>query len=199
MTSGEVRPATDDHPTDWRALLSVFITKGKTHMASAKAVSEEAPDPKNVAVDDSAPEGFESIGRPEIDGWYKNVKDTIVKGQICGHMTVRSKKPGEGPRDVVLVKLAAPCKGYQKGDDTGKVLPVGSVLAVGISFGLQGLLNYVEHSGYCWFKALGKKDIGGGQTVAKFDVKVKGKKAPLIRSQVAEASSDVGDDDDIPF
>jgi hypothetical protein len=142
-----------------------------------------------------APEGFDVGGTPEVDGWYKPEIGSIVHGKIVGHMSL----PGEnGRREVILIKLRTPCKGYQKGDDTGKELSKGDVLGLGVSYDIRDALKYVENRGEVYIVPREKKKLGGKKTMWKFDQAYKGIKAT---PPVLETSTDsgTGDDDDIPF
>jgi hypothetical protein len=107
----------------------------------------------------------------------------------------------------VLIRLSAPTKHYPSGrpdpDAPGsggpaERLEVGQICALGVSHQLRGLLEYVEHQGRVWVKALEKKKLKNGNSVWKYDVRVdpKARKgAPPVALPNAAATSS----DDAPF
>lgn len=143
------------------------------------------------------PDGFNEGGTPDVDGWYKSEKDSVVTGTLAGHIVM---KGDQGPRQVVLITLGAPCKAYEKGDDKGKMLEAGQVIGVSVSHDIREILEYVEYRGKVWLCPVEKKKLSGGKTMWKFKQGYKGRKGtpPSINS-VDAASGSTGDDDDIPF
>lgn len=167
------------------------MSKDTSKTSSATATT--ASDPFADCYGGEPPKGLESVGNPDIDGWWNPKAGLVFHGQICGHFTIEDKKRNS-TRDVVLVKLARPTLAVESGSETPVKLEAGAVLAVGISYKLREMLSYVEHKGQVWAKTLEKSNIGGGQTMWKYDLRMQGKKAP---PPVASAIS--SDDDGAPF
>ena len=152
--------------------------------------------------DDFFETGYQNEAPPSIDGWYspavaydegRKIGQT-VKGQCVGLITL----PGDddrnmGPRDVVLVKLAEPCKA-DAGDGKQTVIDMkpGEVLGVGIRHNLKEMLNYVAHKGHVKFRATERENIGGGRKLQHFDFIGKGEKAPPPRAIVSTGAAPSG-------
>lgn len=130
------------------------------------------------------PEGFERGGRPEIDGWYKPEDGgNIVTGQIVGQLSVPGKS---GPREAVVITLTEACEGYAEKKKI--VLEAGQNIGLTVPYDLLDMLSYVEHKGSVWFRATGKKELKGGNTLWKFEQYYKGKKSrPLDSAYDGEA------------
>ena len=141
---------------------------------SAKAAKS---DDENVFSD--LPEGFDTGGfddmsRPEIDGWYSpEMHPGTVAGTVVGRIEVADE---DGDlRDVILLETAVPVTASVDKEPT--LLPVGSVLGVGMRMDLKILLSYVEHKGKAIFKPIEKIKIKGGRTKWKFAISCKGQKS----------------------
>lgn len=166
-------------------------------MATAKNKTEDKP-----ATNAQPPEGFAELSY-QIDGWCKMEKDLVVYGKVVGHMSMKDNQTG-GTRKAALVKVRQETKAISAEDkETVITLNKGDILAVGISYALRPILDYVEHQGDVWFRVLGKKKLDGGKTTWKVDLRAKGKKAPLVETQVVDTAPQQTDTtdfgDDIPF
>lgn len=168
-------------------------------MATAKAENkapEEAKKPAGAG-DIELPSGFTEGGNPDIDGWYKPELGSVLRGKIVGAMRINGEN---GKRDVVLIKLREPCKGYQKDDEVGEMLPKGAVIALGVSYDIREVLLYVENQGEVFIAPKEKKKLGGKKSMWKFKQGYKGIKAPYIpQADIAAPGTSTSDDDDIPF
>lgn len=171
-------------------------------MATANAETKatppkEAKKPAPVSDDVQAPSGFSEGGNPDIDGWYKPEMGSTLYGKIVGSLRINGEK---GKRDVVLVKLREPCKGFQKDDDTGAMFEKGSVLALGVSYDIREALLYVENQGELHITPKEKKKLGGKKTMWKFRQFYKGTKAHYVPpTDIAAPGTATSDDDDVPF
>lgn len=141
--------------------------------------------------DDFFEAGYQNEAPPSIDAWYspeiayneKTKKGQVVKGQCVGFITLAGDSDnGMGERDVVLVKLAEPCKA-DAGDGNKTVIDMkpGDVIGVGIRHNLKEMLNYVTKKGHVKFRATEKEKIGKGRSMWHFDFIGKGEKAPPPR------------------
>lgn len=147
------------------------------------------------AAPQTPPKGFSDASNPDVDGWYKAEKGSVVHGKIVGHLIMQGDN---GPRQVILVKIRDEVKGYQKGDDKGKMLKVGDVLGVSVSHDIKEALKYVENRGEVWLNPTEKKKLAAGRSMWKFQQAYKGTKAapPTVDAVTAAGTAD---DDDIPF
>jgi hypothetical protein len=160
-----------------------------------------------------APEGYEDVSRPDIDGWAKPAEDAVIHGRIIGFFAftqiVKDKDSASGyskrTREAVCLKVYGnDTMAFKKGDKSGFKLKEGQVIAMSMMHCLEPIREYVANKGQAWIHFTRKEDIGGGQTVWKADVRCKGEKAAPVRASiaspadVAEASSGA-DDDTVPF
>lgn len=150
--------------------------------------------------------GFDDVGRPDIDGWFKPSEDLQIYGQICGffafQQTVKDRDAPSGfrvqTREALCVRLGMPTKLFKKGDETGFVAEKGKVGAISMMYALEDIRPYIEKRGLVYIKFNKKVSTGQGQSVWKATVKCKGEKAaPAVAvvaqaPQVAESSEDDG-------
>lgn len=158
-------------------------------MASDKAIAKTNPatssDPFADCYGDDAPKGLEETGNPEIHGWWNPEPGLTFHGKLVGSFKIEDTK-NRRMRDVVIVKLLKPAKAAdtdEKGLDgkrKGVRLEVGQNLAVSVSYRLLDVLSYVEHHGEVWAKALEKKDIGHGQSMWQYDLRVRGQRSTPV-------------------
>jgi hypothetical protein len=171
-------------------------------MADAKKQEE-----KSSPFMDEAPEGWNTAGTPDIDGWwspeYKDGTTTkrspAVVGKVVGIIAVKDKKRG-GTRSVSLIELVKPTIAIV--EKKPKQLEAGAVVGVGVRHKLQELALCVENHVAVFIKPEDKKEIGGGQTMWTFDFRYKGKLSEKPTTPLnAPATDDAEDkgDDDIPF
>lgn len=165
-----------------------------TEATVAEAAVAESDEFSDLYGTDPDLEGFEDASTPSVDGWWNNEVGLSFYGQLVGTFRI----PGDEEmkdRDVVLVRLRAPCKA-QKEKDGGPIrLEPGQVLGVSLSYGLRSLLEYVEHKGIVFAKATGQKKVGRRpKPMWVYELKVKGRKtapvAPAVRGS---------EEDNIPF
>lgn len=142
--------------------------------------------------DFEAPNNFEDVGQPDIDGWYKPELAEKFLGQVVG----RTQIPNDDGqmRDVVLIKLEKPCKAVMEEKEV--LLQPGQCMGVGIRAKLTELLYYVSKKGRVYAKVEGKRKLKGGRVMWLFAVKgEKGKRAdpptPVQRNSAVDASGDV--------
>ncbi len=160
-------------------------------------------DPFAAAFGGEAPAGMRDLGAPEIQGWFSPEPGLVFCGQILSSFMTRDVKKNT-ERDVLIIRLAKPTKA-KDADDTERsvLLGEGAILGVSVTHKLQDLLSYVEHQGWVWVKALRKKDIGGGQQMWLYDVRVKGTRAAPRRGTVEESGEQsvpaLAAADDCPF
>lgn len=135
------------------------------------------------------PDGFEDIGTPDIDGWFKPETGAIVAGQLVGMIAIEDEKKPGTVRQAVLVKLSEPCSHAVVDKEEGVTLEVGKVIAVGIRAKLAALLEYVENKGHCWIQTKHQKSLSKGRKMWEFDVRARGKKGPIpqVATRVASA------------
>lgn len=145
-------------------------------MAAKKASEEKNGAPVEFK---KAPEGFEDIGTPDIDGWFKPATGAIVTGQLVGMIAIEDEKNPGKVRQAVLVKLTESCDHAVVEKEENVTLEAGKVIAVGIRAKLTTLLEYVENKGICWIQTKNKKSLPRGRTMWEFDVRAKGKKGPI--------------------
>lgn len=160
-------------------------------MATKPAAKTETETPEEMM---GPPEGFTEAA-PDVDGWFKAEKGAVFYGQIVGHMMVNGDN---GKRDVVMVRLAQPCKGYGRDDENGRMLEKGEVLGVSVSAKLKPMLLYVEKRGHVWCQAIEKIKLGGNKTLWKYDLRFKGQKAALVRQAEDQQYAEIPTDD-LPF
>lgn len=194
-------------------------------MASAQTEKKNTSKPAQAAPTPAAasamepPEGFERIGLPSIDGWYEPAGGKPVYGKLLGEFKITqfrkqrgSEEPKKEERWVAVVGLGAETSA--KMNQAEITLAKGQVCGVGIRAKLADLLKYAPGT-VVWLKPTTKKDIGNGQTMWEFDLRIdprtaKKKTADELASMNAQSSSlpvdpatDSGgagfDDDDIPF
>jgi hypothetical protein len=151
------------------------------------------------------PAGFEDVVT-DLDGWYSpNAPEgeNVVYGKIKDVLVIRDSE-SDSLIDVLVIQIGAPVRAYNKGDEEGEMLEVGNILGVRITGGLKKLLEYVENKGMVWFRPKKKMKLDGKRTFWKYEIKVKGKKAPyqrMVESPVTSTGSESSDipDDELPF
>jgi hypothetical protein len=100
-------------------------------------------------------EGFDDVGRPDIDGWIKPAEGTTVYGKICGFFAftqIVKDRNSEGGfrkqiREALCIKLGMPVRLYKKGDETGFMAEKGQVAAISLMYALDELRPYIEKRG----------------------------------------------------
>lgn len=145
-------------------------------------------------------EEVEEATLPDIDGWYNPVAgEEPIAGKIEGAIGFTDRR-GQ-LRRAVLVRVFEAVEAKAKGG-ADVSLKQGDILAVGVRAKLEPLLDYVANKGYCYFQALGKKPVDGGE-MWLFRLKCKGTKGPR---PVFDDSADIKppppvsvDDSQIPF
>ena len=164
--------------------------------SSAAAVAEDeskasksAPTSPDI---ESLISGLEDVSEPDIAGWFKPVEDAEFAGNAV--KVIQIDDDDENPRDVLLVKLRVPCSAAVM-EESPITVPAGEILAVGMRFGLQELLSYVEKQGLVYAKATGKQKLKGGRSKWNWVIRADKKKrtapvAPVAR--VAGGDSDGG-------
>lgn len=167
---------------------------------TSKAASEtESKRAKNGATEptftDAPPEGFEDVGRPEIDGWLKAEEGLVVFGKICGFFSYMKQQRGQKPKrvDVVCFKLFQACKAAPEQEGgPARTLNRGQVLAASMMYALDDIRPYIEHRGDVWIRFGKKTSLGSGQFVWKAEVKCRGKKGapPVAQIQTAPQADD---------
>lgn len=175
-------------------------------MAETKTAPSKAPI--------KAPEGYDNVSRPDIDGWVKPAEDTVIHGRIVGffafEQVVKDKDAPSGfvkrTREAVCLKVYGDdTTAYKKGDKTGFKLKEGQVIAMSMMHAIEPIREYVANRGQAWIHFTRKEAIGSGQTVWKANVECKGEKgipvhARLAASSPVAAANEVGDGDDtVPF
>jgi hypothetical protein len=137
--------------------------------------------------------GLDDVSEPDIAGWFQ----PIDGAEFCGNAlkVIQIDDDDGNPRDVLLVKLKAACATATLNGEPVQV-PAGSVLGVGMRFGLQELLCYVEKQGLVYAKALNKMKLKGGRSKWNWKINADKKKrsAPVAATaRVAGGeSSDTG-------
>jgi hypothetical protein len=184
-------------------------------MAAVAGTKAEKPagteEPKGI----KPPEGYEDVGRPDIDGWAKPAEGTVIHGRICGFFAFNQiVKDRESPTGYRKQKREAVClkvygngtRAFKKGDKDGFLLREGQVIAMSLNYALEPIREFVTKKGQAWIHFIRKDDIGGGQSVWKVDLKCKGERtAPVSAKLVAEeTAAEPGDveedgDDSVPF
>jgi len=180
----------------------------------SKGDTAPATDTKKVI---KAPEGYDDVGRPDIDGWFKATEDLVIHGRIVGFFAFKQiVKDKEAPggyrtqtREAICLKVYGnDTRAYKKGDKTGFILKEGQVGAISMMYALEDIRRYTAKRGQAWIHFLRKEDIGGGQTVWKADVKCRGDITDPVRATISDNSptsesqssgSTDGDDGDVPF
>lgn len=171
--------------------VSLMTTKQET-----KTAAEPKNEKKNGANEpqflDRAPEGFDDVGRPEIDGWLKAEEGLVLFGKIAGYFSYRKAVRGGPPKvvEVVCFKLHQACKAAP--DEEGgpaKLLQKGQVIAASMMYALDDIKPYIEHRGDVWAKFGKKVPLGGGQFVWKAEVKCRGKKGAIPQAQIQSPPS----------
>ncbi len=123
-----------------------------------------------------APVGFERLIW-DIDGWYSpelcEKSNTPVIGRLVQTLRLDSQR---GSRIAYLIQLSAQCPAALAGGEE-TMLEQGDILAVSERAQLQKLREYAENHPQVWILCQGKRDIGHGQQVWRFDLRVKGNKA----------------------
>jgi len=133
---------------------------------------------------------FESVGVPDIDGWFKPKLGSSFQGQVVGRIQIEND---DGRlRDVCLVKLEKPCEGSAVIDgEEDKTLPAGKVLGVGVRAKLTDMLFYVEKKGRVKAKAIGEQKLRGNRTMWLFDLRgEKGKRSQQIPAATPRLASE---------
>jgi hypothetical protein len=196
--------------------MAAATQEAKDTKAEKANASAAASAPVDKTLEDSEFFGGEAkeVGQVDIHGWYSPavalVKKQRLVGQIVGHTSFPTKF---GVRQTVIVKLDKPLTAASKTDgedlviglDTIKVkdLKVGEHVAVGISSGLDSLLDYVENRGRVLIIPKSREKLADGRNIWKFAaVRVIGKmgRRPAVRRpEVDAAAGGAPDDDDIPF
>lgn len=158
--------------------------------------------------------GFDDVGRPDIDGWFKPAEGLEIYGRVAGffafQQTVKDREAPGGfrvqNREALCLKIGMPVRLFKKGDETGFVAEKNQVGAISMMYALEDIRPYIEKRGLVYVKFLKKVSTGGGQTVWKATVKCKGERsAPAKAIMVAApAGSPVeggasGDDSEVPF
>ena len=137
--------------------------------------------------------GLDDVSEPDVAGWFQPATDA----EFCGNpIKVIQIDDDEGnPRDVMFLKLKAPCATATLNNEIVTV-PVGGVLAVGMRVGLQELLCYVEKQGLVYAKALNKMKLKGGRSKWNWKINADKKKrtAPIVPTARVSGSdsSDTG-------
>jgi hypothetical protein len=136
--------------------------------------------------------GLDDVSEPDIAGWFKPVEGAEFAGNAV--KVIQIDDDDDTPRDVLLVKLKAPCS-FAVMEESPITVPVGEILAVGMRFGLQELLSYVEKKALVYAKATGKQKLKQGRTKWNWVIRADTKKrtapvAPVAR--VAGADADGG-------
>lgn len=153
--------------------------------AVAKKDSEKVESTKLAAVAEEinfSDTGFEVVGDPDIDGWFKPEVGAAFKGQVVGRIQIEND---DGKlRDVCLVKLDTPCKAVVDGEE-GVTLDAGKVLGVGVRAKLVDLLFYIEKKGRVMVKVVSQQKLRGNKTMWVFDLR--GQKG--MRSQTIPAAT----------
>jgi hypothetical protein len=169
-------------------------------MATAPAAAASA---KQAPI--KAPEGYEDVSRPDIDGWAKPADDAVIHGRICGFFAfkqiVKDKDSPSGfttrTREAVCLKVYGnDTVAYKKGDKTGFKLKEGQVIAMSMMHAIEPIREYVTNRGQAWIHFLRKEDIGGGQSVWKAEVQCKGTKAAPIKASIVADAEPVGEASD---
>lgn len=145
-------------------------------------------------------DGWDDVGTPELEGWYKPEAGLVVQGKVVGRMKVNGQ---DGERHVVLVRLAKACKAQspERGSKEMITLQPDQVIGVGVRHRLRDLLLCVKNELEVWFKALGEKSLAGGKSIWEFDVKSRGgamAKPDPIPDSILD-TIDAHSNDDIPF
>lgn len=142
----------------------------------------------------------------EIDAWWVPQAGLFMQAHIVGHKVLKDDAGND--RLVFLMRNANDVKAKPVGSDTDaelEVMPAGSVIAVGETYALKEIRQYVTKRGLVQMKCLEKVKIGR-RSMWRYDVVCKGDKAPLIldsdkapvpSKRDEDAPSDL--DDDMPF
>lgn len=136
--------------------------------------------------------GLDDVSEPDIAGWFQPSEGAEFTGNAI--KVIQIDDDDGNPRDVLLVKLKAPCATATLNAEPVTVT-AGQVLGVGMRFGLQELLCYVEKQGLVYAKALGKQKLKGGRSKWNWKILADKKKrtAPVAATaRVAGAESDTG-------
>lgn len=136
--------------------------------------------------------GLADVSEPDIAGWFQPNEGA----EFCGNAikTIQIDDDDGNPRDVLLVKLKVACSTATMNGEVVTVEP-GQVLGVGMRFGLQELLSYVEKQGLVYARALEKQKLKGGRTKWnwKISADVKKRTAPVApTARVGGAEGDAG-------
>jgi hypothetical protein len=158
--------------------------------AAAKADAKGAA-PTNPDIE-ALISGLDDVSEPDIAGWFKPVEGAEFAGNAV--KVIQIDDDDDQPRDVLLVKLKAPCK-FAVMEESTVTVEAGEILAVGMRFGLQELLSYVEKKGLVYAKATGKQKLKGGRSKWNWVIRADTKKrtAPVApTARVAGADADGG-------
>jgi hypothetical protein len=139
--------------------------------------------------------GLKDVSEPEIAGWFQPKEGAEFVGNALKVIQIDTD---DGQRDVLLVKLKMPCASATRaGSEEVITLEAGQVLGVGMRWGLQELLCYVEKKGLVYAKATGKMKLKGGKSKWNWVIRAdeKSKSAPVVptaRVSGADSHADTG-------
>lgn len=171
---------------------------GNTPKASSKSASKEETKKSKAPTG----EGWNDETEADIEGWFKPEEGATIMGKLVGYIQIADKKKKEA-RDVAIIELAEDCE-FCVVDKKKTTLKKGQCVGVGLRAKISGVVLYKFGSGI-YIEATEKIDIGGGQTMWKFEWKGKGEKhekkpAPqrtnLKESEVASAGEEVAEGED---
>jgi hypothetical protein len=160
---------------------------------SAAAVKDESKTPKGDPEAEKLAaliSGLEDVSEPDIAGWFKPVEGAEFAGNAV--KVIQIDDDDDQPRDVLLVKLRAPCSAAVM-EESPITVAAGEILAVGMRFGLQELLSYVEKQALVYAKATGKQKLKGGRSKWNWVIRADKKKRTAPVAPVARVSG--GDSD----
>lgn len=162
-------------------------------------VAASETEPRQPAV--GPPEGFDDVGAPDVDGWWKPEPGLVITGKLVGRLRINQDG---AKRDVVLVQVDQETKAQPPKSDESTMFEPGAIIGLGLRHKLRGLLLYVKHGGRIWVRAERQTKLNRNQTMWQFTCKAKGRKAQPdpIDVNVDNIDGDSGggyDNDDIPF
>lgn len=163
-------------------------------MASSNAAraTDDKNAPKGNPEIEALISGLDDVSEPDIAGWFKPVEGAEFCGQAI--KVIQIDDDDNQPRDVLLVKLKAPCSAAVM-EEVATTVKVGDILAVGMRFGLQELLCYVEKQALVYAQATGKQKLKGGRSKWNWIIRAnkKNRTAPVApTARVAGGDSDGG-------
>jgi len=129
--------------------------------------------------------GLDDVSEPDIAGWFQPAEGA----EFCGNAikVIQIDDDDGNPRDVLLVKLKAPCAAATLNGEPVTV-DVGAVLGVGMRFGLQELLCYVEKQGLVYAQAINKMKLKGGRSKWNWKINADKKKRTAPVAATARVS-----------